>query len=447
MAIDFPNSPALNDEHTVGSRKWRYDGEKWILVFTQSISDNSDVTVSSPANGQLLQYDGSEWVNATQPTSEPIGHENRADSSISFNNSTRIFSIQPEAASHTVWCAGVRYVKDDVETVTIPDTTGLYYIYYNSSGVLSYKTTYFTWDEDTPTAYIYWNSSAGAAQFVADERHGITLDWQTHEYLHRTRGAVIASGFGASNYSTTGDGTSDAHAKLDIADGTFFDEDLQVDIVHDATPTSNTWEQVLQGNAEIPVFYHSGSAWVKDSATEFPLKVNGSSIPVYNSYSGSWSTTALADNKFGISWIIATNNLNEPVIAVLGQYSYNNTGEAEAATWEDLNLDGFPVFEFRPLHKVIYQYNSGYTNSVKAAFRGVYDLRRVTSAGDSIPTTPVSDHGSMTGLADDDHSQYVHVSEARTISASHTFTNDITVQGVIYGSVRDIDIRFFMEVF
>jgi len=36
------------------------------------------------------------------------------------------------------------------------------------------------------------------------------------------------------------------------------------------------------------------------------------------------------------------------------------------------------------------------------------------------PQTPV-DHGSLQGLGDDDHTQYVHVSVARTVSAQHTF--------------------------
>ena len=31
MAIDFPNSPSLNQTHIVGSKTWLYDGEKWVL--------------------------------------------------------------------------------------------------------------------------------------------------------------------------------------------------------------------------------------------------------------------------------------------------------------------------------------------------------------------------------------------------------------------------------
>lgn len=48
------------------------------------------------------------------------------------------------------------------------------------------------------------------------------------------------------------------------------------------------------------------------------------------------------------------------------------------------------------------------------------------------------DHGVLAGLSDDDHLQYVHLSNARTVSAIHTFTN-----GMILGSagtiVRDGD--------
>lgn len=399
----------------------KFDGTKFspgIASTVGSIDDLSDVVVTAAVDGQILVFNGTNWVNTVLPSNEPMGHENKADSVISFDEASRTFSIAPSSASYTVWCAGKRFVKTTTSTVTIPDTSGLYYIYFNSSGALAYKTTFFTWETETPTAYIYWNEVDNKAYFFADERHGITMDWATHEYLHRTRGAVIANGFGVSNYSIVGNGSSDAHAKFDLAGGTFFDEDLQVDITHSNTPTANTWEQVLEGNAEIPVFYKLNSHWTKDVATEFAFK-QGTSRPKYNSYSApNWSTTDIDNNKFTISWIIATNNLNEPVIAIMGQASYNNIGEAEAAVWENLNLDGFPIFEFRPLHKVVFQGTDSFTNSVNAAIRGIYDLRRVSSNGSAIPSTPVSDHGSMTGLADDDHTQYLNTDRHNALDHS-----------------------------
>jgi hypothetical protein len=412
------------------SMRWNESTDRWeftndgsaynniLLKSDISLNDISDTVITSAANGQLLEFDGINWVNAVRPSSEPMGHENKADSVISFNEGTRTFSIAPASTSFTVWCAGKRFVKTTTETVQIPDTSGLYYIYYNSSGVLSYRTTFFVWDTDAPTAYVYWNEVDNKAYFFADERHGVTLDWATHEYLHRTRGAAIANGFGANNYILNGNGSSDTHAKIDIADGTFFDEDLQVDITHSATPTANTWEQVLQGNAEIPVFYRLNNHWVKDAATEFPMK-QGTDRPRYNlNTAGTWSTPDVANNRFGVSWIIATNNLNEPVIAILGQDSYTDNGSAQAEFYASLDLDGFPIVEFRPLYKIIYECKTSYTNTPSARITDVIDLRSVISSDQGVGTTPVSDHGSMTGLADDDHTQYL--TDARHDALDHT---------------------------
>jgi hypothetical protein len=137
--------------------------------------------------------------------------------------------------------------------------------------------------------------------------------------------------------------------------------------------------------------------------------------------------------------VIATNNLNNPVIAILGQAQYNQLSDAEEAQWEELTLEDFPIFEFRPLYKVVYEAGTGFTNTPKAAIRGVYDLRRITTAGESVPATPVLDHGNLTGLTDDDHSQYVHISTPRTISATHTFTNGLNSSATIYTNSLFVD--------
>lgn len=442
VSAGAPTSPVQGDlwwDSDI-SELFVYYNNAWVAVADISVDtldDLGDVVITTPKAGQMLAYDGTQWVNSVMPSGEPIGHLNRTASVMSFDEETRTFSISPTGASYEVWCKGIKYTKTATETVTIPDTSGLYYIYFSNTGVLSYKTTFFDWENDTPTSYIYWNAVDNKAYFFADERHGITLDWATHEYLHRTRGAVIASGFGANNYIVDGNGSLDSHAKLDIANGTFFDEDLEVNIVHSSTPAPNSWQQKIQGGALIPVFYHSGvGQWIKDVATVFPLK-QGTARAQFNSYdigSLTWSTTDIAPNKFGISWIIATNNLNEPIIAVLGQDSYNTIGEAEASVWEDLNLDGFPIFEFRPLHKVIYETSQTYANTPKARFVGIYDLRRATSSGDSIASTPVSDHGSMTGLLDDDHPQYL------TDSRHNALDHSTAMGSVVLDDISDVAI-------
>lgn len=350
-------------------------------------------------------------------TTEPMGHADKSQSTISFDDSTRTFTISPVSTSYNVWVKGVKFVISTTRTVTIPNTSGLYYIYFDAAGALQYQTTFFDWPNQAPTAYVYWNSGTGKAPMVADERHGIVLDWQTHEYLHRTRGAAIANGFGASNYILGGNGSLNTHIQLDIASGTFFDEDLEVEVVSTNTPTANTWEQDLTGPSQIPIFYLSGTTgWVRDNPTTFPLK-RGSSRPVCNlNTGGTWSTPDIDNNKFGATFIIATNNINYPVMGVIGQSQHANQSEAEALEWNDLELTGFPVVEFRPLYKVVYETKNSYTNTPKARIVSVWDLRSfdsVTSAAasfvdanalsgtvlaPSVVTSSLTSVGTLTGL-------------------------------------------------
>lgn len=406
---------ALNDltdvqgtNSAVANQFLKYNGSAWVgstISEINNITDIADVTVTSPTNGEMLMYNGSAWVNSTLPTSEPTGFENRTDSTISLSG--RTFTIAPASTSYAVWCKGKKYVKSTSSSVTISDTSGLHYIYFSNTGSLTSKfNTFFDFENEAPVAYIYWNQGGNTHHFFADERHGIVLDWATHEYLHRTRGAAIASGFGLAA-DLTKDGTSNACAQVSIANGTFFDEDLEVAITHSATPTANTWEQRIQSPGYLPVFYRSGSAWVKDVATTYPMKYTSTQRTEYNlNTSGTWSTTEISNNRWGITWIVATNNLNEPIIAILGQSEYISTNTAESAKWEDLDLTGFPIYEFRPLHKIIYYTSNTYTNAPKTVVESVWDYRTIFSTAGAVPSTPISDHGSMIGLGDDDHTQY-----------------------------------------
>jgi len=59
MAINFPNSPAISNTHTVGSNTWVWDGVAWNLQPPGNTLDSlSDVDVLSATNGQVLYYDG-----------------------------------------------------------------------------------------------------------------------------------------------------------------------------------------------------------------------------------------------------------------------------------------------------------------------------------------------------------------------------------------------------
>jgi hypothetical protein len=307
-------------------------------------------------------------------TGEPMGFANRLDSVINFNNATRVFTISPVDGSYDVWVRGVKYTITSPISVTIPNTHGDHNVYFDDTGTLQVKSGFFELEYEAPVSFIYWNTVS--AIMFADERHGITLDWATHEYLHRTRGAAIANGFEVSGYTTTGTGNTVADAKITIANGTFFDEDLQVDITHSATPVTNTWQQRLQGGAYIPVYYRSSAGWQKATTTQYPIKF-GTTYPEYNLNAN--SLVQMDNNRYGIAWILATNGLNNtsldiaPVISIMGQEQYSNISDAHEALWSDVVMTGFPSYEFRPLWKVIFQAQNG--SAIKAAIRAIDDLR------------------------------------------------------------------------
>ena len=317
-------------------------------------------------------------------TGEPMGHKNRFESTIAFDYTTRTFTIQPYTPGGTfdVWVLGSKYEKDISESVTIPNTSSLYYIYYGAGGVLSYQTTYFQFSQQAPTAYIYFNSANPSEYMLFDERHGIVLDWATHEYLHRTRGAQIANGFVIGNYTTTGTGVSNTDAQFSLSNGTFFDEDLKV-LIENTPPGIGPWSQALNPIATMPTIYLNGSSWRKTNVSPYAFYTQtGDTLPSYNlinKVAGTGIAIEITNNnKYALQWIIATNMTLTPIIAIMGQDEYNSSNNrAETALWEDLYLVGFPITEFRPLYKVIFEVSNNYSNTVKARISNIEDIRRM----------------------------------------------------------------------
>jgi hypothetical protein len=358
---------------------------------------------------------------------EPQGFVNRTDSIISFNDSTRTFTIQPTGLSYDVYIEGVKNTKTSAESVVIGTGTSLNYIHFDTTTKqLHYKTTPFDFDTDVPIAFIHWNTDINQSTFFGEERHGIRMDSMTHKWIHNTFGMQYINGLSIGGYTLLGNGSSNSHAQISIGDGTLYQEDIIIDIADGNNGIEFT--QQLDPIAYIPVYYHSGSTgqWVRASGTPYPVKYNATRAQ-YNLLSGgTWTTPNVTNNRYFAMWIIATNDINDPILAIMGQREDASLGSAENNNnWSDVNLTNIPTNEIRPLYRLIFNTNDTYTNTPKSSLQSILDLRK------SIITTTYgvaqNDHGSLFGLGDDDHSQYVHINDARTISAKHTFTNGLTI--------------------
>ena len=65
MTINFPDSPSVDDVFTSGDKTWIWNGSTWTSSNTPpSFNGISDVALTSPVTGDVVQYDGTEWVNA-----------------------------------------------------------------------------------------------------------------------------------------------------------------------------------------------------------------------------------------------------------------------------------------------------------------------------------------------------------------------------------------------
>lgn len=278
--------------------------------------------------------------------------------------------------THYFYILGERYAFGTMvlDTGSVVSATGMYYVYYNSTPALVISSIWPGFDDVALVATIYWNSVTAKA-LVADERHGMQMPGIVHEYLHNTVGVRYGSGlngtFGNSTFS--------------ITDGNIYDEDLKFDISEQTS---------------CDILYKDGSSDYKwlINRTDYYYTSGGN---VY--YNNGNTLTAMDANKYVAYWIFATTSVDRSIVSLMGQRQDVTLADARANNkYESLSLGALPFKEMKLLYRVILR------NDV-TPYEETQDLRSVSNlpAGTYLAT----DHGVLSGLTDDDHSQYM-LSEA-----------------------------------
>jgi hypothetical protein len=166
---------------------------------------------------------------------------------------------------------------------------------------------------------------------------------------------------------------------------------------------ADIFQQILDPIAELPIYYKNGidGDWRRNDATQFPVKQGASRIQ-YNNPAGPWTQEDIQEGYYTSMWIFATNNQDEPVIAILGQAEHDSlTTAQELDTPQSINLAGMPTVEFKLLYRIIFQSSTAFVNTPKAIVRDVRDLRAVEDT--AFAQVAPNDHGSLSGLTDPDH--------------------------------------------
>jgi len=257
---------------------------------------------------------------------------------LAFNNGTRVFTVSVKSGSSnfSFWTTGKKVVKTTSQTVTVDNTTGTYYIYFDADGTLqSVEQSAIpsaAFYEYAITGLVYYNVTAGTS-FVGNELHGYRMSSATHQYNHLTYGARYEDGIGVTGFvdgTTTFTGTTS---------GYFWDEDIRHIIA-------------LQATAPFIYKFGVGGEWTATTPDNLYGFENGTADVVYNENDGGdWKLTqSAAATDYMIYFIIATPDTGDyPVKKIIGQNGYSSRNNARDAIETERNniiTDGLPSPEY-----------------------------------------------------------------------------------------------------
>jgi hypothetical protein len=388
---------------------------------TPALKIGSSTLISTPSSGSL-EYDGSHFYFTIGSSRKQVdaqnllrGFENRTDSKITWNNTTKALSIavKSPATSFNVYDDGVQYNISTTKTATVSSPSNQLWWFWFSGSTLSYGTSLPATGFATCLVATVFLDASNNAISITDERHTSGMPWRVHEYLHDTMGVRFESGLAATRIAS-GTGGANGDAQVYLTNGVIWDEDVDCSITRSASPANDFEQEIgVSGTAgKFPIYYRSGSSangWVKIAASDYPVHQLGVGGRItYNQFTGgAWQLTVIsANNRYGVMYLVATTslgggagaNFSEPVIAIMGQNDYATLAAAQAAQYSDLSLGNLPVTEMKPIWKVIYITNTGFANTPRSYVAQLTDMRNVSSlpSGNFVSTA----HGSLTGLTD-----------------------------------------------
>jgi len=360
---------------------------------------------------------------------DPTGYVNQTDSNIGIDQTgnSATFYVEPAASSYQVWFSGQQWVKTTREEVVISDVEGLHYVYFDTDGVLK-ETTTFTISllySQVFTAVIYWDAVNQKVLYMGDERHGISMSGKTHANIHQARGTTYISGLALTDLTPDSTGGAAADAQFAVNAGVILDEDITLSIGAHTFP------------ANLPMwFLDAGANWRKETADDFPVINRTTGRVAWNKdTAGTWDQVEATDGYYVLTHVFATNDPDQGIVGIVGQAEYSSLELARVGASKEINnlLTGaMPFVEFVPVATVIYQTDDTFTNTPKAIVVSNDEGASWTdwrTSGLSPVAGSATDHGSLSGLENDDHLQYAHLAGYRDFTGNQGFTSGITMSG------------------
>ncbi len=351
---------------------------------------------------------------------------------LTFTDGTRTVAIAPVGANASYYIAGTKYTFTVEQSVVIDDTEGMWYIYFDGSTLTASQTTWTYDDTQCMVMSLYWDATNNVNIGWQSDLHSWLMQQRLHNYLHDTFGTRFDSGLGVAEATTS---------TINVAIGKLFDEDVQVSITDEVG--SGWWDQVLSP-LTAPIYYRSGAGVWRKLAASTSLCYLDTNVPQTNIFSGTWQWAAVAVARYFAYWVVASGDSEYPVYLVPGQEAADKLTDTIAGNLlADMDFGGLPTAEHKVIARIILR-RTGAGAYYEITQIDDYRYAKDENAGAG---TTVSDHGGLTGLADDDHTQYHNDTRATTwIDAGFSTTGNITIDsdsnGLVLGDDTDYSVKW-----
>lgn len=276
-------------------------------------------------------------------------------------------------------------VNTDVST-TLSGAAGLYFIYFNSAGVLTNSTTFPGLSAESGNviiASVFWNGTDFGA--VNDERHGYDRDTAWHIWAHNTVGTRYGAGL-----AFTFAGTTNLNTTFSVSAGNIYDEDINFTVPTTTQcrilrQTGASAYSLVTASSTLPYLYSAGIQAVR--ADTFAL------------------VTTTQSNRYFNVFLYATTDVDKGIYAVVETVPVGNVGGYTTVT--NARAAGIPTLAgmgISPEYKILYRIivnGAGLIQTVTAAddYRNASVLPAggvASSTASSVTYTPTAPDTSLT---------------------------------------------------
>jgi hypothetical protein len=291
---------------------------------------------------------------------------------ITYDKTTRKITITPTGSTFSFWINGVKFTKTGAQVSGAHGTTtGNYFYYYDSSGVLGVSGSAWNITDRTltPVALVYWDNNITDGECFF-EAHGAERNLELHKYLHYARGTSWVSGATLSGHTIGTD--SDAAVTFAISSGVIADEDIFYTLTG------------ISDGGPYTVFYRTGANgdWVWDKTPTLPFKYG--THPQFNAISaGSWTLIDTNNLDFINYYLLGIPSVTVATQYVLvpGQVQYGSLNEAlQNETFANLSVGTVPWLEAALIYKLTFEARTAYSGTAKTKLAAVTYIAQVSLA-------------------------------------------------------------------